>query len=127
MSVLRDRVIEEHINKNYPNSKLLNYNDPESDLIFYSSEELQNVEEDWFPLCCCKDINTGKAMYGGRKRVFHTYTEGETGAGKTTRFVMQSILALSSLKVKPSFVIVDIHGEIIENLYNHLKANGYSI
>lgn len=127
MSVLRDRVIEEHINKNYPNSKLLNYDDPESDLIFYSSEELQNIEEDWFPLCCYKDINTGKAMYGGRKRVFHTYTEGETGAGKTTRFVMQSILALSSLKIKPSFVIVDIHGEIIENLYNHLKQNGYSI
>lgn len=127
MSILRDRVIEEHINKNYPNSKIVNYDDTDSDLVFYSSEELQMVEDDWFPLCCYKDSVTGKAMYGGRKRVFHTYTEGETGAGKTTRFVMQSILALSSLKIKPSFVIVDIHGEIIENLYNHLKKNGYSI
>lgn len=127
MSVLRDRVIEEHINKNYPNSKIVNYDEVDSDLVFYSSEALQMVEEDWFPLCCYKDKVTGKAMYGGRKRVFHTYTEGETGAGKTTRFVMQSILALSSLKIKPSFVIVDIHGEIIENLYSHLKKNGYSI
>lgn len=127
MSILRDRVIEEHISKNYPNSQVLNYNDDNSDLVFYSSDELQTVEEDWFPLCCYKDSEKGHAVYGGRKKVFHTYTEGETGAGKTTRFVMQSILALSSLKIKPSFVIVDIHGEIIENLYNHLKQNGYNI
>lgn len=127
MSILRDRVIEEHISKNYPNSQVLNYNDDNSDLVFYSSDELQDVEDDWFPLCCYKDSEKGHAVYGGRKRVFHTYTEGETGAGKTTRFVMQSILALSSLKTKPSFVIVDIHGEIIENLYNHLKQNGYNI
>lgn len=31
------------------------------------------------------------------------------------------------MKRKPSFVIVDIHGEIIENLYSHLKKNGYEI
>ena len=127
MSILRDRIIEEHIEKNHPNSKILNYNDADSDLAFYTAEELQNVDEDWFPLACYKDKKTGKAVYGGRKRVYHTYTEGETGAGKTTRFVMQSILALSSLKSKPSFVIVDIHGEIIENLYNHLKNSGYKI
>lgn len=127
MSILRERIIDEHIKKNYPNAQLLNYNDPDCDFVFYSAEELQSVESDWFPLCCYKDSESGRAMYGGRKKVFHTYTEGETGAGKTTRFVMQSILALSSMKVKPSFVIVDIHGEIIENLYNHLKQNGYKI
>lgn len=127
MSILRDRFIDEHINKNYPNAKIINYNDPDSALVFYSAEELQAVEDDWFPLCCYKDPQTGKAVYGGRKKIFHTYTEGETGAGKTSRFVMQSILALSSMKNKPSFVIVDIHGEIIENLYTHLKKNGYDI
>lgn len=127
MSILRDKIINEHIDKNYPNSKIINYDSPESDLVFYSSDELQNVEDDWFPLSCHKDKTNGKAIYGGRRKVFHTYTEGETGAGKTTRFVMQSILALSSMKIKPSFVIVDIHGEIIENLYNHLKQNGYKI
>lgn len=126
MSALRDRAIQEHINNNYPNSKLLNYNDPDSDLMFCSAKELQNIDYDWFPLCCFKDEN-GKTIYGGRKGVVHTYIEGETGAGKTTRFVMQSIYALSSLKEKPSFVIVDIHGEIIESLYKHLKANGYDI
>lgn len=127
MSTLRDRVIGEHISKYYPNSYVLNYNDENSDLSFYSAAELQSVDEDWFPLCCYKDSGDGHVIFGGRKNIFHTYTEGETGAGKTTRFVMQAILALSSLKVKPSFVIVDIHGEIIENLYNHLKENGYNI
>ncbi len=127
MSSLRDRVIEEHIGKNYPSSYVLNYNDENSDFVFYSADELQSVDEDWFPLCCYKDSKDGHVIFGGREKIFHTYTEGETGAGKTTRFVMQAILALSSLKVKPSFVIVDIHGEIIENLYNHLKQNGYSI
>ena len=126
MSILRESIIEEYISKNYPSAKIRNYNDPDTDLKFYSAEELKSVDEDWFPLACYKD-ETGKAIYGGRKKVYHTYVEGETGAGKTTRFVMQSILALSSMKNKPSFVIVDIHGEIIENLYNHLKNSGYKI
>lgn len=127
MSTYREKRIDEYINDNYPNAKIVNYNDHESNLIFYSDEELTNLEGDWFPLCCYRDEKTGKLLYGGRERVVHTYTEGETGAGKTTRFVMQSIRALSSTKGKPSFVIVDIHGEIIENLYSHLKNMGYDI
>ena len=66
-------------------------------------------------------------LYGGRSRIVHTYTGGETGAGKTTRFALQSIRALSSLKGKPSFLVMDIHGELVENLYAHLKENGYDI
>lgn len=127
MSYLRDRLIGEHVQTNYPNARIVNFDDKDSGLLFYTADELKEVDADWFPLCCYKDPQTEKAVYGGRDKVFHTYTEGETGSGKTTRFVMQSIRALSSLKDKPSFVIVDIHGEIIENLYNHLKKNGYEI
>lgn len=127
MSTLREEIIRQHIQNNYPNAKIANYTDADSGLHFYTAEELQNVDEDWFPLCCYQDSVRAKTVYGGRDHVVHTYTEGETGAGKTTRFVMQSILALSAMKTKPSFVIVDIHGEIIENLYHHLKKNGYNI
>lgn len=127
MSMLRNKIIEEHIEKHYPNSRIVDYTDAESGLSFYTADQLRDLDEDWFPLSCHKDPVSGKAVYGGRKGIIHTYTEGETGAGKTTRFVMQSILALSSMKAKPSFMIVDIHGEIIENLYNHLKNQGYSI
>lgn len=126
MSFLREQIIEKHINDNYPNSKIQSYLDKDNGLSFFTVEELQNFDGDWFPLCCYKNEN-GQAVYGGRSRIIHTYTEGETGAGKTTRFVMQAIKALSSMKVKPSFVIVDIHGEIIENLYKHFKDNQYDI
>ncbi len=127
MSRLRDQLVREHIDRHYPNAHILHYDDPDSDLTFYSAEELATVDEDWFPLCSHKDKESGRLLYGGRKKVVHTYTEGETGAGKTTRFVIQSIRALSCMKSKPSFLITDIHGEIIENLYLHLKEQGYNI
>ena len=127
MSGYREKRIEEYINDNYPNAKIVNYDDDDSNLVFYDDDELTKLDGDWFPLCCYRNEKTGKLLYGGRDKIVHTYTEGETGAGKTTRFVMQSIRALSSTKGKPSFVIVDIHGEIIENLYIHLKKMGYDI
>ena len=126
MNTYREQKINGYIDENYPNAKIVNYLDDDSDLVYYSDEELPLIDGDWFPLCCYRD-EKGKLVYGGREKIVHTYTEGETGAGKTTRFVMQSIRALSSTKGKPSFVIVDIHGEIIENLYSHLKEMGYDI
>lgn len=126
MNTYREQKINGYIDENYPNAKIVNYLDDDSDLVYYSDEELPSIDGDWFPLCCYRD-KKGKLVYGGREKIVHTYTEGETGAGKTTRFVMQSIRALSSTKGKPSFVIVDIHGEIIENLYSHLKEMGYDI
>ena len=126
MNTYREQKINGYIDENYPNAKIVNYLDDDSDLVYYSDEELSSIDGDWFPLCCYRN-EKGKLVYGGREKIVHTYTEGETGAGKTTRFVMQSIRALSSTKGKPSFVIVDIHGEIIENLYSHLKERGYDI
>lgn len=126
MNTYREQKINGYIDENYPNAKIVNYLDDDSDLVYYSDEELPSIDGDWFPLCCYRN-EKGKLIYGGREKIVHTYTEGETGAGKTTRFVMQSIRALSSTKGKPSFVIVDIHGEIIENLYSHLKEMGYDI
>lgn len=126
MNTYREQKINDYIDENYPNAKIVNYLDDDSDLVYYSDEGLPLIDGDWFPLCCYRD-KKGKLVYGGREKIVHTYTEGETGAGKTTRFVMQSIRALSSTKGKPSFVIVDIHGEIIENLYSHLKEMGYDI
>lgn len=123
----RSERIKQYIEHNYPHGKIVNYKDPDSHLTFYSDDQLSDLDADWFPLCAYRDDDSGKLMYGGRSNIVHTYTEGETGAGKTTRFVMQSIRALSKTKNKPSFVIIDIHGEIVENLYCHLKQMGYNI
>lgn len=127
MTNYRDLLIDDYIADNYPNAKIVNYDDKDSGLSYYTAEELHDVDEDWFPLCCYRDEKSGRLIYGGKEKIIHTYTSGETGSGKTTRYVIQSVRALSSLKTKPSFVIVDIHGEIIENLYKHLKREGYNI
>ena len=127
MQSLREQIIQKYISDNMPNSRIVSPNDTDSGLRFYTEQQLQDLDSDWFPLSCELDSTTGKLLFGGRSKVAHTYVEGETGAGKTTRFAIQSIRALSSMKSKPSFMIVDIHGEIIENLYNHLQAQGYAI
>lgn len=127
MSTLREQLLRNHIADYYPNARIVSWDDPDSDLVFYTADQLREVDEDWFPLSAHLDPNTGKVVYGGRKRIIHTYTGGETGAGKTTRFAMQSIRALSSMKGKPSFLVMDIHGELVENLYTHLKEQGYDI
>lgn len=127
MSTLREQLLRAQISSNYPNARIVSWDDPDSGLSFYTADALQELEDDWFPLCARLDEQTGKVVYGGRSRIVHTYTGGETGAGKTTRFAMQSIRALSSTKGKPSFLVMDIHGELVENLYVHLKENGYDI
>ncbi len=127
MDKLRDLVVNRHIQEHRPNAQLETWDSPNCHLEFYTARELQDVSGDWFPLCCHLDPDTGMLRYGGRSRISHTYTEGETGAGKTSRFAMQSIRALSCKADRPSFLVVDIHGELAENLYPHLTENGYTI
>lgn len=127
MTDLRNEIIRQHIDRHYPNARAVPFTAPESALQFYTEPQLQQLKGDWFPLSCHRDAQTGQLLYGGREDVTHTYTIGETGAGKTTRFVMQSIRALASTAAKPSFLVTDMHGEIVENLYTHLKKNGYAV
>lgn len=127
MQNLRDAVIQSHIRENYPDAQIVSWEDPECQLSFYTAEELKHVRNDWFPLCCCLPHHGTDTVYGGRSKVTHTYIQGETGAGKTSRFAMQSIRALSCLPHKPSFLVVDIHGELVENLHDLLTKNGYAV
>ena len=127
MNTLKERVISAYTRENYPNAQIEKWDDPDCTLEFYTAQQLHALEGDWFPLCCYRDKTTGQTVYGGRAGVVHTYTEGETGAGKTSRFAMQSIRALSATKGRPSFVVVDIHGELVENLYDHLRQSGYEV
>ncbi len=125
---LRNQAIKEHCEKYYNNATIATYEkNNNNDLLYYTLEELEHVGDNWFPLCCYKDKDTNKLIYGGSDGIIHTYTQGETGCGKTTRLVMQTIKALSHTKNKPSFVIVDYHGEIYKNMYNQLKDRGYDV
>lgn len=57
----------------------------------------------------------------------HALGVGCTGAGKTTSLVIPKVNILSSLKNKPSFVIIDVKGELHDKLSGHLKEKGYDI
>ncbi|MBQ9115853.1 MAG: type IV secretory system conjugative DNA transfer family protein [Clostridia bacterium] len=126
MKDLKTRVMEEYISENMPDARLYDYRDAESDMSFYDIEELSRVSGDWFPLSCHLSPE-GRAIYGGRSGVVHTYVQGDTGSGKTTRVCVQELRALAATADKPSFVVTDPHGEIAETLYDHLKNNGYEI
>ena len=108
MNDLRSAMIRQQIELHYPNACIVSCREADSGLKFYTQQQLQQLQADWFPLSCHLDPETGNLVYGGREDVVHTYTVGETGAGKTTRFVMQSIRALSSMPERPSFLITDI-------------------
>ena len=128
MNSLKNKVVENYKKENFENAKIVSFDDYEnSELKYYKQSELTEVDEDWFPLCCFKDEETGELIYGGRAKIVHTYVEGETGCGKTTRVAIQSVNALSNMKNKPSFVIVDPYGEIYENNYKNLTKKGYSL
>ena len=59
MSTLRNKIIREHIDRYYPNARILDYNAPDTDFTFYTAEQLQTLEENWFPLSCHLDEATG--------------------------------------------------------------------
>ena len=63
MSVLRDKIIREHIENNYPNGTIVEYNGADSDLEMYEFDRLKEADDEWFPLCCYKDAESGKVIY----------------------------------------------------------------
>ena len=49
MNTYREQKINGYIDENYPNAKIVNYLDDDSDLVYYSDEELPLIDGDWFP------------------------------------------------------------------------------
>ncbi len=125
MNGLRQQIIDNYRNTNYNNAKIVSYKDPESHLIHYTFKELNKASRDWFPLAAYHN-NEGELTFAGNENITHTYVQGETGSGKTTRLLMQNVLALSSSESKPSLLIVDPYGEIYENTYLHFKKLKYN-
>lgn len=126
MNGLREKIIDNYKAENFNNAEIVKFNE-KNYLNYYKISELNELTSDWFPLSCYIDSKTSELVYGGCGNVFHTYVEGETGSGKTTRLVIQSINALCNLKNKPSFVVVDPYGEVYENTSEILSRRGYDI
>lgn len=127
MSYMINKAVEAYIDEYYPHARMMKHDDPDSGLKFYRMNELAQADRDWFPLCSYKDKKTGETVYGGRTGVIHTYMEGQTGAGKTTRYVIPAIRALAHTKHKPSFIVSDPDGENVEKLSITLRECGYEV
>ena len=52
MHSVKESVIRSFVRDNYPNARLVSWDDPDSELEFYTAEQLREVDHDWFPLCC---------------------------------------------------------------------------
>ena len=91
-----------------------------------SYEDLGKKETNCIPIAHYYDKN-GKLQVVFSREPSHCLGIGCTGAGKTTSLIIPKVNILSSLKNKPSFFIIDVKGELHDNLSGHLKKNGYDI
>ena len=64
MKTIKQRAVQRHIEAYYPNARITSYKDTESGLKFYTKEELAELDEDWFPLACEQDPESGLIRYG---------------------------------------------------------------
>ncbi|MCQ2795665.1 MAG: type IV secretory system conjugative DNA transfer family protein, partial [Bacilli bacterium] len=55
----------------------------------------------------------------------HNLVVGTTGTGKTKFLLIPTILMMAKSKNKPSLVIIDVKGEILEKTHSTITSNGY--
>ena len=91
-----------------------------------SYKDLGKKETNCIPIAHYYDKNDELQVVFSREPS-HCLGIGCTGAGKTTSLIIPKVNILSSLKNKPSFFIIDVKGELHDNLSGHLKKNGYDI
>ncbi len=76
-------------------------------------------------------INSGITKKGDyyfhRTNGVHSLVVGTTGTGKTKFMLIPTVLMMAHSKNKPSMIIIDIKGEIIEKTYNTLKDYRYDV
>ena len=58
MSILREKLVREHIENHYPNATMVHYDDADSDLVFYHTKQLQNKLQVILPKKCRVDDRT---------------------------------------------------------------------
>ena len=76
-------------------------------------------------------INSGIAKNGDyyfhRTDGVHSIVVGTTGTGKTKFMLIPTVLMMAHSKNKPSMIVIDIKGEILEKTYNTLKQYNYDV
>ncbi|HHX49396.1 MAG TPA: type IV secretory system conjugative DNA transfer family protein [Clostridiales bacterium] len=86
--------------------------------------KLKDIEIDGVPV---KAVVNGNKYHINLARPAHTMVIGSTGSGKTTSFINPTIQILSQSKTKPSMLITDPKGELLNLHAKSLKEKGYEV
>lgn len=72
-------------------------------------------------------IGESNGIYYIETGTYNTLTVGATRSGKGECYVLPSLRAMANSKEKPSVIINDMKGELLEHTYDEFRKNGYKI
>lgn len=117
--------INDNILQGYENSKLIHYQDGVDLPHTVSYDELDKADVSGV-LKYCRKVN-GKLMQTYAEQENHVGVIAGTRLGKTTSYVVPTILSLAKQKVKRSMIISDPKGELYKLTVDTLKKQGYRV
>ena len=91
----------------------------------YSFSNLANTDFEGYVIKSYKDRRNQVYLEGIDHE--HCLVIGTNGSGKSTKFLIPTILANANSKNKPSMLFNDLKGELFEKTSKYLKDNGYNI
>lgn len=111
----------------YENTKLLNYTEfveGVKNTFDYSKINEQNVRG---VLKACYHDESGKLLQTYTEQENHVGVIAATRLGKTTSYVLPTILSFAKQRVKRSMIIADPKGELYRNSAGELEKQGYRV
>lgn len=109
----------------YENTRLVRYDDAEIPGCSVAFDELPNVAVQGV-LKCSRRVD-GKLVQTYTEQENHVGVIAATRLGKTTSYVIPTIISFARQKVKRSMIISDPKGELYRNTAATLKAEGYKV
>ncbi|MCX4313334.1 MAG: type IV secretory system conjugative DNA transfer family protein [Clostridia bacterium] len=109
----------------YENTRLVRYDDPSFDGNTVAFSDLPNTAVQGV-LKCSRRVN-GKLIQTYSEQENHVGVIAATRLGKTTSYVIPTIISFARQKVKRSMIISDPKGELYRNTAATLAAEGYRV
>ena len=112
--------------RGYESTRLVHYDDMTEDFEnTYAYDDLPNLEVHGV-LKACQYVN-GRLMQTYSKQENHVGVIAATRLGKTTSYVIPTILSFAHQKIKRSMVISDPKGELYRSVSETLRKEGYKV
>ncbi len=111
---------------NYENTNILHYDD--EDIALPNTYKYKDLEDqDIDGVLKINRLINGELVQTYSKRPSHLCCVASTRLGKTTSFVIPTILSLAKQKVKKSIIVSDPKGELYRKTASYMKEHGYNV